>query len=691
MAVVGDVTAGKPLRGMGRIVLGLFAVMLVAIVITAYQVGVSTANPRQSRHIQLAQNAVAKSEAMLTGCREANANLKNSGSVKGAQAIAEMARQKAELTSTVALEHERVASARSLLQACEDGLASEHRTLFSTAHRNTTAHLLWLKQRRAHLKSEHEKLTEGPLGVVEPRRSSGIRALQAALLQEIHPSTGLAGNGVENRKACMDAAAKYSVVFDIGSTGNRVHVYKYRVNPLTQISASAPDELSKIDLVGELFELNYKALSELNNPVQDAPEALWELFAKAKNFVPAELHACTPIEFKATAGLRMLGLEKATEILAGIRARYRKETFWLRGSAPVRILDSHEEGLMAWLTVNFLLGTFARNTEATASTAAIIDIGGGSTQIVFEPGEDTFYKMRADVRGSATLGGRSVKVYQHSYEGYGLHAATKALLFHIQGKRQERPDGGSATRATTTAQTSGDDSTPSVGNCVRNVGANDNKDEEDENMITDTAPPKTLPWLQLDTEAVDAFPCFAVGYEDQLGVRNTKRNDAGEPARHPDFQACANLFRDRLLKPVGLTCEEVNCGVAGVFQPPLANFTGDIYAFSFLFDLLAMANNSLAPVGAAVSNDKFEVKLPDLAKIGERHCAAFSLTRIAEATAKGGLGSLKPEYECMYYSYTYALLRYGYEVPEGRVLHVAKKISGYETAWPLGASLISVT
>ncbi|CBZ32136.1 nucleoside phosphatase, putative [Leishmania donovani] len=677
---------------MSRVFVAFFAAVLFVVFLTAYDVGVGTANPLQSRHMQLTQNAVKKSEANLVNCREVNADLKSGGGVNAAQAIAEMRRQREELMNIVALERERVVSARSLLQVCEDELASDLSVLFGVADHNFTARIRSLEEKRKHLEGLHSMLNTTPFGAVELRRSSEIRALQAALLHEMRASKKKAENGVANGEACTKTSDKYSVVFDIGSTGNRVHVYKYRVAPATHTAAAAGSELSDIDLVEELFELNHKALSELDNPVQDAPEALWELFMKAKYFVPAELHACTAVEFKATAGLRMLGMEKATEILDGIRARYRNETFWLRGNAPVRILDACEEGPMAWLTVNYLLGVFSRGTKATASTVAVIDLGGGSTQIVFEPGESAFHGMRTDLRYSATLGSRSVSAYQHSYEGYGLHAATKELLFHIQGKSQEKPGGGTTTSTATTTTTttpanSGDKALP-VWNVLGNLGA-DGSSERD-GIVTKRAPPMPPPPLP-DAEAVEAFPCFAVGYEDPLGVKNIKKNNAGEPAMPPNFQACANLFRDRLLKPVGLTCEAANCGIAGVMQPPLTNFTGEIYVFSFIFDLLALANSSLVPAGAAVSREKFEVKLPDLATIAEGHCAAFSLTRIAEATAKEGLGSLKPEYECMYYSYVYALLRYGYEVPEDRVLHVVKKIRGYETAWSLGASLLSLT
>ncbi|KAK7196311.1 guanosine diphosphatase [Novymonas esmeraldas] len=704
--------AGRPAKGAGSLrlaLIGVFAMVLVIVFVTAYGVGSTTINPRRSKHLDLTESSLRLKQEAVRKCRDANAFLQNGGEVVAAQAIAEMERQREELSRTLALERERVTSARSLLQVCRDALATERSALFGVPDSNVSMRLQWLQRRHAFLEAELAKVTTMSPEAAEQHRRSDIRALQAALVREMYSDSPTTNPNTVSEATCAASPARYSVVFDLGSTGNRVHVYKYTMRPGAAAGAKggAPprDVLSGLELAEELFELNYRALSKLEDPVREAPEALLELYLKAKNFVPAELHACTPVEFKATAGLRMLGAVKAAEILAEIRARFLKEPLWLRGSAPVRILDGREEGPLAWLTVNFLLGAFGGGgggagsgaAAAAPSTVAIIDLGGGSTQIVFEPDNATFHSMHADLRYSTTLGSRSVHAYQHSYEGYGLHAATKELLFHVQGKRQAKP-GAASTNTTTTTTTTTTTAKPAEGTfgwdfIADIVGGGGGGDELEGDEVATTVPPlqPPLPPPQLDADAVDAFPCFAVDYEDPLGVRNVKRDDTGRPVVQPSFAACADQFRDRLLKPVGLNCSTAHCGLAGVFQPPLANFTGDIYAFSFLFDLLGLANTSLLPPGAVVSREKFELKLPDLARVGEGHCAALSLARIAEQAAKGNLGSLKPEYECMYYAYVYALLRYGYEVPEDRVLHVAKKIRGYETAWSLGASLLSLS
>ena len=50
----------------------------------------------------------------------------------------------------------------------------------------------------------------------------------------------------------------------------------------------------------------------------------------------------------------------------------------------IEIMNPMEEGLFAWFTVNYLLGSFQPNKHLSKS-AASLDLGGGSTQITFAP------------------------------------------------------------------------------------------------------------------------------------------------------------------------------------------------------------------------------------------------------------------------------------------------------------------
>lgn len=687
------VSVHKSVGGVSRIALTVCLVVLVVVFVTAYNIGSSTANPHKQRLLQSNMKLLSAKKEDVAKCEARKQTYLNGEKISVTQVIDELELQKRAVEDGLRMEQERAASMRLLVQKCKEGIAELRKKAFGAPAENITAYMESLETKRLKLIEQYETLTD----IKEVHRRKDLITLQQAIVQQLILLDAQAGP-TGRVTACEASPAKYSVVFDIGSSGNRVHVYKYTVKPITgngtianagnttdgiieslavQTSTTAKprDLISQITLKEELFKFNHRALSKLPNPVAEAPGALRELFDQAKAFVPAEMHFCTPVEFKATAGLRMLGVDKATEILSAIRREYRNETFWLRGSAPVRILDGSEEGPMAWLTVNFLLGAFEQGSGA--NTVAVIDLGGGSTQVVFEPHTDTFYQMPELHQFTAQLGGRTVRAYQHSYEGFGLHAATRELLYNLQGKRQPKPPKATQQRQTSTAPPTEDGGF--LGNLFGDGHNPGDADGDDNNNVEQTK--LTLP---LDPTAVEAFPCFAVGYIDALGVSNTKMTKDGVPLTQPNFTACANLFRDRLLKPHDVPCPMAgHCGIGNTYQPPLTQFPGNIYAFSFIFDLLEAANAT----ALAVSSEKFVARLSDLQEIGTRRCADLTLDRIRAAELRG---SLQPAYDCMYYAYVYTLLRDGYGIADDRQLHVAKKINAFETAWTLGASLISL-
>jgi guanosine-diphosphatase len=105
---------------------------------------------------------------------------------------------------------------------------------------------------------------------------------------------------------------------------------------------------------------------------------------RAFDAIPKQLHSCTPVSVKATAGLRLLGDDQSNTILKAVENRLRSRwPFQLVqfGSQPaVSVMDGKDEALFAWLTVNYLLDRFG-SISAKPATAAVMDLGGASTQV----------------------------------------------------------------------------------------------------------------------------------------------------------------------------------------------------------------------------------------------------------------------------------------------------------------------
>lgn len=95
-------------------------------------------------------------------------------------------------------------------------------------------------------------------------------------------------------------------------------------------------------------------LSSFKNDPEGAAKSLDPLLNMAMEHVPDDLKSCTPIAVKATAGLRMIGPEKAEEILKAVRHRLETEFPFAvvsKGEDPakdngVHIMDGADEGML---------------------------------------------------------------------------------------------------------------------------------------------------------------------------------------------------------------------------------------------------------------------------------------------------------------------------------------------------------
>ncbi|XP_048219223.1 nucleoside diphosphate phosphatase ENTPD5-like [Perognathus longimembris pacificus] len=84
------------------------------------------------------------------------------------------------------------------------------------------------------------------------------------------------------------------------------------------------------------------------------------------------------------------------------------------------------EGILAWVTVNFLTGQLHGHGQETMGT---LDLGGASTQITFLPQlEKTLEQTPQGYLTSFEMFNSTFKLYTHSYLGFGLKAARLVTL-----------------------------------------------------------------------------------------------------------------------------------------------------------------------------------------------------------------------------------------------------------------------
>lgn len=204
-------------------------------------------------------------------------------------------------------------------------------------------------------------------------------------------------------------------MIDAGSTGSRIHIYKFH-----NCGPSPAYEY-------EVFKQIQPGLSSYAGQPRAAAESLDVLLNEALRVVPASLHSCTPVAVKATAGLRLLGAQESIDILDAVEEHLLSAyPFILPDRDAVAIMDGRDEGVYAWITANYLLDTIRVDSPAGAAPYAVLDLGGGSTQIVFEPerAENEGVGLKdGEHKYELVFGGATKLLYQHSYLGYGLKSA----------------------------------------------------------------------------------------------------------------------------------------------------------------------------------------------------------------------------------------------------------------------------
>ena len=416
-------------------------------------------------------------------------------------------------------------------------------------------------------------------------------------------------------------------MIDAGSTGSRIHVYKFNN------CGSTPE------LEDEVFKMTPKkeggaGLSAYKGDPEGAAKSLDVLMEAAMESVPDKLKSCTPIAVKATAGLRMLGSEMSQSILDAVRTRLETQYPFpvvSKEENGVAILDGSDEGVYAWITTNYLLGKIGGPDKSP--TAAVFDLGGGSTQIVFEPtfkgahGGMPEKLAEGDHKYKLSFGGRDFELYQHSHLGYGLMSARKSI--HRQ-------------------------------------------------LVTDIHEqnPADTTWISQPI----TNPCIAPGMARAVDVELPEDHPLGAKISvnmtgpsTPAPAQCRRLAEKILVKDA--ECKLAPCSFNGVHQPSLEKTFAreDVYTFSYFYD-------RTDPLGMPES-----YTLKELHHLTEQVCSGEKLWDVF-AGVPGAIEELKdrPEH-CLDLSFQFALLHTGYEMPFDREVKIAKKIKGNELGWCLGA------
>ncbi|KAH8823691.1 nucleoside phosphatase family-domain-containing protein [Flagelloscypha sp. PMI_526] len=429
------------------------------------------------------------------------------------------------------------------------------------------------------------------------------------------------------------SAVKWGLMIDAGSTGSRIHVYKFN----TCLSTSNPA------YEYEVFKMLKPGLSSFGSDPTGAAKSLDPLLEEALRVVPSSQQKCTPVAVKATCG---------DAILDAVRKR----------------LETPAEGRCCYYGWKDEGGTIGGEKEVKGKEPfAVLDLGGGSTQIVFQPKTQASQMEPGEHKFELSFAGRKHELYQHSYLGYGLMSARESIhqLVTFMHEMRDPP----------------------------------------------SEPSSQVPKI--------ANPCLARSLTRTITLdKDTpkERKVLMDGADIGSFDSCLKLVELVLAK--NALCETKPCSFSGVYQPSLLSAFegGRVLLLSYFYDRLAPLidpkNPSLDPSAALrPPPKKGSAKTKKLEPLRVSHIASYAKTicngpqsyKSAPAgwtsSTPGEDGKPKPSLHddldgrpewCLDLTFMYGILRLGYEFGDEQEVWLGKRIGGTELGWSLGAGIAVV-
>lgn len=297
-----------------------------------------------------------------------------------------------------------------------------------------------------------------------------------------------------------------------------------------------------------------------------------------------------------------------------------------------------------WCVTSQLLGLIGPGKKPGQS-AAVMDLGGASTQIVFEPSFPSTSKLSpGDHVYDLNFASADHTLYQHSHLGYGLMQARRSVHNLVAFSH--------------------------VWLSATQNGA------------------KHKDWDELTEDDLVHTPCLVKG-----GRKTVLLDPPGRKAVNvtllgtgAGFDACRRVVDVVMAKDA--LCETEPCAFGGVYQPKLMETfgSGPIYALSYFYD-------RIVPLGLGKDGKPFTIQ--ELRELTEDVCAgpkSSSSSTYGGSPATRGWNRFKgdseamaeledrPEY-CLDLSFMYSLLSLGYELAPERELVTGKKINDIELGW----------
>ncbi|KAK4760551.1 hypothetical protein SAY87_005444 [Trapa incisa] len=199
----------------------------------------------------------------------------------------------------------------------------------------------------------------------------------------------------------------FGAAINVGLYASRIRVFEF---------------VNEGDLLTVAFDGSMKVgsgLAEFGSEPEEAGRVISEMVEFAKWKVPEKERSSTRVVLLVNGGLERLILDQRDGILELFRQILRKSTFQFRDEW-VREIQGEDEGVYAWVAVNYVLGSLRGELQ---DTTGVIELGGGSLQVAYAMKDAISVQPSRVIRIFGTV----YNLYTHGFPQLGQDAAWKSL------------------------------------------------------------------------------------------------------------------------------------------------------------------------------------------------------------------------------------------------------------------------
>uniref|UniRef100_A0A8C1INH4 nucleoside-triphosphate phosphatase n=1 Tax=Cyprinus carpio TaxID=7962 RepID=A0A8C1INH4_CYPCA len=444
----------------------------------------------------------------------------------------------------------------------------------------------------------------------------------------------------------------YGLVVDCGSSGSRVFVYtwpRHNGNPHELLDIKQMRDKNRKPVVMKIKP----GISEYASTPDKASDYISPLLSFAAQHIPKNKHQETPLYILCTAGMRVLPESQQEALLEDLRTDIPVNFNFLFSDSHVEVISGKQEGVYAWIGINFVLGRFnhvedeheavvevqvpgsdQQETLVRKRTAGVLDMGGVSTQIGYEVPKSVSFaspqqeEIAKNLLAEFNLGCDAhrtehvYRVYVSTFLGFGGNAARQRYEENLISTTQ-----------------------------IRNKLLGQHQGESADSPILD--------------------PCLPADLQDEVGPQEQRVHLRGTG----DFDRCRLL-----LQPFLNHTNDTNTSLNGVYQPPIDFTNSQFYGFSEFY----YCTEDVLRMGGDYNSSKYS-------NAAKSYCATQWKT-LKERFDRGLYASHADQhrlkYQCFKSAWMYEVLHSGFAFPAAyENLRTALLVYDKEVQWTLGAIL----